>query len=379
MKNKKKSRITNIALFLTTLFLCFIFAEIGIRIILFSEVSFLNNIPIISKQRNTHLYADPNSEDDYWRLECKVNKTSCVSPKPHPLLGWIIERSAYASNLQHKNAAYIGSRRPVLLYGDSFARCVGTCFQDILNNDADFSNDYYLLNYGMDGYGLDQIYLLFKTSVDHYRNPLIVISLMTLDLDRSILSYRGAQKPYFIVENSKLKLVENSINTDPAVLLSNNEPQITSYLYRRILFSEFVGKHLPNRFISYLKKENYYKKKKIEVNEKIIVELLNELRSRNLDYVFLIFHPSWTPEARSQYFKDGIDWRDSFLRQKLEEYNVPYIWSKDVIAKSKQNDRSRNAFYQEDGHPSADFNKLIAEEIKQYVIRHKTYKINHHE
>lgn len=360
---KIKSYLVKLTLSLSSLLLCFIIAEIGLRIVLFSDVNAFKEL------KNPDLYADSYSEDVYWELRCYLSKEPCTPKKPHPYLGWVIEHSVDRNNFKHKNADYINNRRPVLLYGDSFARCVATCFQDILNNDEVFSKDHYLLNYGMDGYGADQIYLLFKKSVDHYKNPLVIISLMTLDLDRSILSFRDGQKPHFSVENGTLKLAENSIYPDPRTFLSENKPRIISYVYRRILFSKFTKKYMPNQYISYLKNEDYYRNKKIQVNEKIILEILKELRSRKLNYVFLIFHPSYTPESGDLYFENNADWRDSFLRRILDENNVPYIWSNDIIKQNKVDNRSRSDFFLKDGHPTTYLNKILAERIKQYVLK----------
>ena len=91
---------------------------------------------------------------------------------------------------KYRSASYINNRRSVLLYGDSFTGCYskGDCFEHILNGDEIFSKNNMLLNYGVGGYGVDQIYSRFKNSVDKYNNPFVVMSLMTLDLDRSILT-----------------------------------------------------------------------------------------------------------------------------------------------------------------------------------------------
>ena len=77
------------------------------------------------------------------------------------------------------------------------------CFEEILNGDPEFSRENYLLNYGVAGYGVDQIYLLFEQSLELYRRPLVVVSLLRTDLDRTILS---DQKPHFEPHEGKLVL-----------------------------------------------------------------------------------------------------------------------------------------------------------------------------
>lgn len=97
-------------------------------------------------------------------------------------------------DLRHQDAGNIGRRRPVLLFGDSFAAGVGDAesFQNILNHDEAFSRDYYLLNYGVSGYGVDQIYLMLQHTLPLYQRTIVIFSLMTFDLDRSILTFREA-------------------------------------------------------------------------------------------------------------------------------------------------------------------------------------------
>lgn len=354
---KKRSCFINFALFSLSLLLSFILAEVGFRMILFS------NIPAFDDLRNPNRYADWFSDDDYWKLYYLFGGQFKPPQQPHPVLGWVgdFSRDSYI----HNKVEYIRDRRPVLLYGDSFAGCAPdvACFQDILNNDETFSKDHYLLNYGVGGYGVDQIFLLFQNSVHHYDDPFVVISFMTLDLDRSILSVRVGQKPYFRIEGETLKLDGTPINPDPDDFFSANPPQIKSYLYRRILF----GNYLPKRVVSFLRRDNDHIRKKIQVNEKIILEMVRELRVNNIDYVFLIFHPHWSGVST---LDSESDWRDPFLKQLLHENNVPYIWSKELVRQDTTGDELSFEDYiiPDSGHPTSHFNRLIAEEIERYVL-----------
>jgi hypothetical protein len=313
----------------------------------------------LSKLKSPHPYADANSEEEFAKLHCYLSKEGCGRKVVHPLLGWVGKFSP--DDYLHDKTKFIGSRRPILLYGDSFAHCMGgeTCFQDILNSDEEFSKDHYLLNYGVIAYGLDQIYLLFHNSVNHYENPLIILSLYTEDLDRSILSFFSGQKPRFRIENDMLKLDNPSIiNPDDYHLM--NPPQIKSYFYRFILYSR-ISNYLPRRLVSFLTRENYYIQKKIKLNEKIILEIIKELRIKKLDYVFLIFHDSKNLLSN--------DWRSSFLSSFLENNNIPYIMSnKLIVENSKLNNIPLNQYYISDGHPGSLYNKVISEEIKKYVM-----------
>lgn len=265
----------------------------------------------------------------------------------------------------HNDIGHLRGRRPVPLYGDSFAACrpaSSLCFQDILDSDAEFSEDHYLLNYGAGNYGVDQIFLLFQNSIDLYEDPFVVMSFMILDLDRSILQIRGGQKPYFRIEEGMLKLKGVPINPNPEEYFTDNPPQIKSYIYRRMLYG-----YLSGEVIEYLRPETNRVDEKKAINEKIILEMIKELRNRDIDFVFLVFHPHW-PGVNT--LNSESDWRDAFVKQSFEENDVSYIWSKELFRQdSKDKDFSfADYIIVGNGHPTSHFNQLIAEEIKGYVL-----------
>lgn len=243
---------------ISSIILSFIFIEIIWRIIIFSDIE------IFAKQRQPELYADEYVEDDYWKLRFQLNKKEYL-----PIFNKAMKANKTQNhrinkyidgNFKHTNVEHMKNRRPVLLYGDSFAACYSSddCFEHILNNDNAFSKKYYLLNYGVGGYGLDQIYLLLKNSIDNYDNPFVVLSFMTLDLDRSCLSFREGPKPFFTIENNILKLNEKPVYSSAESIFFNNKPQIVSYFYRRFIYSKFAKKIIPDKLISYLKREIFF-------------------------------------------------------------------------------------------------------------------------
>ncbi len=377
----KKSYLSNFILFLSSVVLCFIIIEVAWRFIIFS------NTGVLESQKKAELYADEYSEDDYWKLKYLLKKNKIDKRKkqmkqkndgeespPNKRNEKLFARLVLKDTYKHINAKFVNERRPVLLYGDSFAACYSQdgCFEHILNNDKSFSKNHYLLNYGVGGYGLDQIYFLFKNSIDNYDNPFVVISLMTLDLDRSILSVRDLPKPYFTVDNNMLKLHEEHLYPDKEFFYSNNKPQIISYFYRRILYSKAMNKVMPDQFISYLKKENHYKRKIIQINKKIMIEIIKELKARDINYVFLIFHSIWI-RGDGLLNENVTGWRNSFIRNILDENNISYIWSKDIIFQNMEaeNLSLQAHFIPDDGHPTSIQKELLAKRIKAFVLNSK--------
>lgn len=366
---KKKSYLINLTLLFLSLLISFIIAEIGLRVHIFNRLPLLNKIPVIAKQRDPGLYTRPDSEDDYWKLWMRSKEFGDPRfrpAKPHPVLGWIGDFSK--DDFIHNKTNYVGNRRPVLFYGDSFTGCVRQerCFQDFLNNDTEFSKNNFLLNYGVGGYGVDQIYILIKNSVDLYRNPFVIIGIYTKDLDRNIMSFEGAMKPHFRVENDTLKLDEKPLTLDPADFVRQYPPEINSYLYRRIMFSKFMKKLIPEKLFTYITRSDYYQRKKILVSEKILLALINEIRTRNLDFIFIIFE-QYNPRKSTNH---DIGWRVSFLKDFFEKNNLKYIWTREVINKNtRETDFSYNDYFiRNDGHPTAYLNGLISQEMKKHIL-----------
>lgn len=345
--------VPNLILTLASIFLTLVLCEIGFRTLLFSDYAFMQRFRVPS------LYADTLSDDDHWKLYYLFDGRFSPPARPHPLLGWVgqFSRETY----EHIDTQHIGGRRPVLLYGDSFAACAITvrpCFQQILNADHDFSQGHYFLNYGVGGYGVDQIYLLLQNSIDLYKNPLVIVSLMTEDLDRSLQTVRVGQKPYFEVIGDRLVLRGTPIDPDPKRFFAEHPPQITSYLYNFLTHSELV----PWRVRQYLNGEEDKRRQKLLVNKHILLQMIKELRARKLEFMFLIFHP------KEQAVFDH--WRDEFLKELLNANQAPFLSTREMVKADAQRTQREIAEYYlpGDGHPTADQNVLIADQLKQVIL-----------
>lgn len=352
-----KKIIVNIGLVMLSVGITFAISEISFRGLLFSSLGFMD------KFRDPSLYGSQFS-NDYWKLYYAFGGAHKPPQKPHPLLGWIpvaMDRETYV----HAEFNHIGHRRPVLLYGDSFAQCAtpdGTCFQHFLNTDKEFSESYYFLNYGVGGYGFDQIFLLLKNSVHLYEDPFVVVSLLTEDINRNLLSIRTGQKPYFEVLDDQLVLQGVPINPNPDTFFKEDPPEITSYLFRLWFRSQAP----PWRLRIYLDNDSESKRRQraIQVCGKLILATIKELEERHIKYAFLIFN-----EIEEVGRED--DWRLKFLRQLLTDRHTQFLLTKDIIRiDAEQTLRSAKDYYIEgDRHPNIYQNELIAKHLKRMIMR----------
>ena len=285
------------------------------------------------------------------------------------MLGWVGRFDT--KTLHHLDAGDIRGRRPVLLYGDSFAQTTehALSFEELLNHDAEFADRYFLLNYGVGGYGLDQIYLTFNHSVQQYDDPFVIISLLTFDLDRTVLSVRIGQKPRFVLENDRLKLTGTPIASDPESFFRANPPQINlfSVAWCSQFFHRHLVRYLPQEIQNARWRSRLRMDEKRKVSERLILRSVEQLRALNLDFVFLIFHPDLPGVSK---LTDPPDWRESFLRPLLDQHDIPYIWSRDIFSyDSRETQKPPQDYIGRDGHPTSYFNGLIAAEIKRTVMQ----------
>lgn len=331
-------------------------AELALRWVLFGPVDRFVFL------RQPKRFAEPLGDDDFWKLQVAFQGEHRLPERPHPVLGWT---GWFHADYEHWDAERVGARRPVLLYGDSFAACVpgARSFHEILNGDPEFAQSHYLLNYGVAGYGVDQILLLLQHSIDRYENPIVVLSWMTFDLDRSVLTVRPGQKPRFQLVDGDLVFEPTPILADPLEYHAAHPPSIDSYLYRGLLYSGLV----PRPVRAFLTGETRAIRQKEELNERLLLAAFEELRGRGIGFVCLVFHP----HAPGISTLDGEpDWRDRFLRRLLEREGVPHIWSKDLLPPAEPGAPFDAARFMipNDGHPTTEFNELIAARIRAFVL-----------
>ena len=224
-------------------------------------------------------YADPLREDSYWLLWQRWNPPPSFTRDAE--LGWVgaFRPSTYIHNDRHT----LKGRRPVLLFGDSFSACVPEekCFEDLLENDLRFSESHRLINYGVGGYGLDQIMLLLEKVAPIYPDAIVIFGLMTLDLDRSQLQMREASKPFFEAHKDGYRLKSPDMKKERRI---PSFPSV-SLISRLILHSYFMPKFVQNALTSAEAQDIQ--------NQSRTLYLLNRANStlQNHTHHFLIFHP----------------------------------------------------------------------------------------
>ncbi len=349
---KRKGVLISLTLTLITMVVVFILSEVLFRALLFSEVKFMKHL------RNPSLYADSDSSDEFWKLRValggqprKLNDTLVGHLSPE------IEPGSY----RHVNGNQLGSRRAVLLFGDSFADCATSsqeCFEGILGDMPYFSGKYLLLNYGVGGFGLDQSYLLYQKVIDLYDDPIVIFSFLDGDMDRCVLSMREGQKPFFVLEQGQLQLKGLPIEFDQEHWFANHPPRITSYLFRLMLHNAAGG------IIDANSPLNLKTEQKKKITETIIIKAAEDLKTRGLQHVFLVF------EGLHRVWRRPLNWRITFLEELFAGNNIPHIWARkaheDVIEKGSY-DYREYILTSLDHHPNRRSNELLSRRILNWI------------
>jgi hypothetical protein len=308
--------------------------ELGLRFLLFSDSAVARRLG--APWRKAGRYADPGSEDAYWQLQFLFADASRRIDRPHGAdreLGWTGEIDA--QTWMPKDPVDLRGRRPVLLYGDSYAACntpPGHCFQDLLES-SPLADRYCLVNYGVGGYGIDQEYLLLRRSIDLWkdRDPVVVLSfLVDDDFSRDLLSFRAWPKPRFRVEDGRL-VAEPVANLDANACASPDRISIRSYLARFLIFRPGA---LPAGWQARLRASLDRRDEAIAVGRKLLEEMHELLEDRGLTHFFLVFHgrEGLEPRPRTQ-------WAEDLVAETTARLGVPTIGTRPFLVAAADGSR----------------------------------------
>jgi len=331
-----KHRASIILLILLSVAFTYALVEIIFRTLLFS------NAPFMAKFRDASLYADYFSDTNFMKLQFAFHPEWKGDFQPHPLLGW---RGQFPTDgYRHDDMPNLKDRRPILIYGDSFLAC-GAVSEDCVENRLNAQlTDQYALNYAVRGYGVDQMYLLMHGSVPLYEKPLVIIGIMTYDLDRSILSVFTYPKPQIVPNGDGLAVIPPDTQMDL-------DPHIASYLHR--LYLHTGRPYRPRE--EWLEGDRQRARKK-EINAAILHQMIQELRENKIEPLFVILEPMETVNHG--------DWRGYFLLETLRAEKADYLIASALIL---QDGKALQDYYLPDDHPSAYQLQVIAQKLAHWI------------
>lgn len=304
--------------------------EAGLRVVLFADV--FDGTALATRLRRPELYSH-HLCPDYWVLKVRFARER-QRPREHealdPELGWRKKEIA-AGTLAHTGEAGLAGRRPVLLFGDSFAQCVpraSACWEDLFER-SEFASRYALLNYGVGGYGLDQVALLARGAVARFEDPIVVIGILVDDdLDRIYLPLRELPKPWFALDGQGELVLHPPEGHDAAAYARDHPPGIASYLGRALLFGS--GWFDRRRALSWTSAADHEQEKRA-LAERLLLDLRDQLAARRIPFFFVLFHGRQGLESRGPY-----GWQEPFLYELFEREGLAFVSSKRWLRKHQR-------------------------------------------
>jgi hypothetical protein len=310
-----------------------------------------------------------SSDDDaYWLLMHRFEHPSSPSAVwPDRLTGWI-RGIIVPGTRAHVEEPGLGERTAVLLYGDSFAEGVHGrpySFEGLMET-SPLQATHALINYGVGGYGADQVLLLARATLPRFeaRKPVVILSLLVDDdLDRAVLGFRGGPKPRFHVEHGVL-VEPQPVETNLALYLEQHPLGIRSYLLQ--LFCRAPGL-LPGGLQSWLRGDETRLAEKQALAEALVRAICRELRAHAGRSTLLLMRarPSVLDPRHS-------GWQEDTIRRVAAEEGVPVLDSRDVLLRALDGDLARlDNLYEVEGagvgHWNVEGNLVVFQQMRAFA------------
>lgn len=313
--SKLRKIAPNVALMIGSLVFCLLAAEL-----LFRALLFVDGMPSFGL-REPWRYADPYVDDNYWKLTYLWGSTAhgkAVGIVDEDL-GWnapitdVDPLGIYAT----EPYAPEDFDNPVLFYGDSFVGGLDNIPQrldGILPGRP-------VLNLGVGGFGVDQSFLKFRQTVRLFENPLVLFGVLTYDLDRSVLSIRTHQKPYFLLDDGDLVLQNTPVLATTGEYIDRNPLEIRSYFLRFVLFR--IRSLIPPESFDSMLGYTERNRAKRSVNRAILEAFKQETDALDIDARVVLFYAG-------EEIRDPT-WREAFLKETLAELDIDYFDTREYL------------------------------------------------
>jgi len=318
-----------------------------------------------------------------------VNVPENVWVEHHSVLGWysqktkaaLLESSNFPQVIVHTNASgFRGSReyaieKPqgvirIAVLGDSFVFGFGVqdgeAFPALLEA-QDKSRE--VLNLGVPGYGMDQIYLSYREIARKYHPDIVLIGIFPEDFWRSTRSFAdsGHVKPYFSL-SAKGELVLHNVPIPPPFSLKTDQfpPLLEQSSAQKILEKSVLFRLAKKPALKLAKNMRLIDPNDSEewqVGRAILSRLIDEVRADKAIPVVVLMPPQdWAQSARKTSLERSII---RFVdREKVDFINLKPAFN-DAVAK----DGLETYYIKNDWHWTPRGHALAAKTIEEYFNR----------
>lgn len=204
-----------------------------------------------------------------------------------------------------------------------------------------------VLNFGVSGYGVDQMYLMFLNETLGFENDAVIMGIFIDDVRRSGHACKDYLKPKFVIEENKLKLTNTPIPALQEFLEGYERPAIESY------------------FIKHLLSKIYYinlRERKYDEGFSIASLILDDMKKITNEKKMFFMVAILSPNDETELMKE----MRLKLRKLLEGKEIEYIDSIDVFDGAYKGPY-RNFNLYVSGHFNNLGNALMAQKIKNVL------------
>ena len=247
-----------------------------------------------------------------------------------PVVGWL-GAGAVPGTYDHSERGLVERQRAVLLFGDSFAAGMvepEEKFQALFEASR-LGEGMQLLNYGVGGYGLDQIYLLANRALPAWveARPVVLMSLyLDDDIDRCGLAFRGWPKPRFRLVDGELALEREACPSAREYLDEAFSP-LTSWTWRLLLHQPWVEALARPASEEEPYCDAAHTEGELQAIARALLEAnLDDLEASGLPYGYVLFHGHESFER-----PELLGWREELVVDVLERRGVPYVLSRELL------------------------------------------------
>jgi len=286
---------------------------------------------IARRLRNPNRFGRVQSDDApailsfLWLPEEKRTRRPPWCPSHDARVGWTSELFR-PGDYAHVEEAKVGGRRPVLLFGNSFAACVtdpGTRFQDLLE-ESPLGQEFALLNYGVPGYGLDQTWLLLREVLARRpaEDAVVVVGLLVDDdLDRCLLTFRNWPKPRLRVEDGRL--IDPGTPVPSVDEFFAGDPELPASYAWALLAGALRDREERGTPAQEAEKQ--------ALTRALLAAVADELRQRDLECFFVLFN------ASAATADPGVlGWRQDLVRSELTRLGIRFTEARDDLLRAAE-------------------------------------------
>lgn len=284
----------------------------------------------------------------------------------HPTRGWSLKpnikdkTTAFGKTLNSNSKGIRGKleykyeknwEKPrILVLGDSFT------FGDEVSDDETYPHFLQqmlpgteVINFGVHGYGHDQMLIYLKEEGVKYEPHIVVLGVILDDTHRNVLSFRDYAKPKFELVNDQLKLRNSPV------------PSPEETLERELWRSKFFDL-LSVLYHTYLVKSGRYEKRRKEISDIILNELLTTIKSMNAVPVFV-----YLTGIRNKRSSEGMTLVEESFIAHWKKKGSHCIFIRPYVSSA----RGKGFVLKEKGHFGPKTNQIIARGIKEYLTQNK--------